>query len=62
MNKLQKMFRSNLGDKYIELAAREADRDDFMIALVNELRQEFEQGSEGDKIVTYNKLFLVFEA
>jgi hypothetical protein len=61
MNKLQKMFRSNLADKYIELAGREADRDDFMIGMVNELRQEFEQGSEADKIVTYNKLFLVFE-
>ena len=59
MKTLQKYFRHSLGDKYIELALKESERDDFMIALCNEIRQELEGASDNDKLVTYNKMFLV---
>lgn len=61
MKAIQRYFKPSLADKYAELSSKEADREEFMVALMNEIRTELEQAgnSESEKSGTFTKLFLV---
>ena len=59
MERLQKLFRKTLVDKYIEFASRESEPTTFFNKLSEEIRQELAKGTLEDKIITYQKIFLV---
>lgn len=61
MKAIQRYFKPSLADKYAELNAKEAEREEFMVALINEIRTELEQAgsTESEKSTTFTKLFLV---
>ena len=61
MKTIKNMFRSSLVDKYVELSMKESEREEFMSSLVNEIRSELEGQSEGDKLTSYSKIFLVMD-
>lgn len=61
MKVIQRYFKPTLADKYVELSAKEAEREEFMVALINEIKTELDQAgnSEAEKSTTFTKLFLV---
>ena len=59
MERLQKLFRKTLVDKYIEFASRESEPATFFNKLGEEIRQELSKGNIDEKIITYEKIFLV---
>ena len=42
MKAIQRYFRPSLADKYAELNLKEAEREEFMVSLINEIRSELE--------------------